>query len=1337
MNKSTANQGAAPALTSGSSDPPLNHEDRFRSLIQNLSDMIMIIDEKGLVSYESPSWAKTMGYPEGHFIGKSPFQFIHPDDLNMVMKDFQDAIAGSIDGIPTPFRYQKEDGTWALIEALGDNLIDNPAIRGIVITAREVSERLRVQEALREIEERYRLLMNATRDIIYTVSPELTMLSVSPSIEEVLGYKPEEVIGRSILELNIIHPEDHAKAVAEIDKMFAGISVGPTEFRMVAKDGTEGIAEIVGTPLIRSGEVIGYTSIARNITEKKKAEEALRKSEEKYRTIIETMDSGYFEVDLRGNVQYFNPALMAYLGYEDKDLINLNYRDFMDKEEATKVLNIFADVYKTGQPKANFYWTYNLKDGSKASSVTSVFPMRNDQGEIIGFRGTARDITELKQIEETLREREETFRALAENSLDTIMRFDRDYRHLYVNPIVERQTGISPSEFIGKNHEELGFPKELVQVWDEAIKRVFDSGKPHRVEFVLPDKTWVDWLLVPEYDVRKAVKAVITSARDITAHKQIEHTLGESEKRLANIIDFLPDATMVIDNKKKVIAWNRAMEKMTGVKAEDIIGKGDYDYALPFYGERRPILVDLALMQDEDVEKKYTGVTREGEHIYGEAIIREMQKKEVVLWGVAAPLRDSEGKIVGAIESIRDVTDRKRVEKDLQMAKEAADIASRAKGEFLANMSHEIRTPLNAIIGLSELAMEMDLDDEKIGVFQTINREADHLLTLVNDVLDFSKIEAGRMEVEDIPFDLGYLMDNMTSSFAYRAEQKGLEFMSYIAPDTPLNICGDPGRLRQVLVNLVGNALKFTNEGSVYVKVQQRQVLGEQVMIHFSIEDTGIGIPKDKKNIIFESFTQVDGSTTRKYGGSGLGTTISKNLVELMGGKIGVESEEGKGSTFWFEVPFAVKIAQGEMAPAEGFDLLGIRVMIVDDEPTNRWILKEYLKSWGCPTIEAKDGLEALSVLKEAASSDMKPQVIITDFQMPELDGFGFAGELRKEPLLSNIPIIILTSIARLGDGKSCRDLGISGYLTKPVKRLDLYRVLCSVLSLAVRVNAPCEPVLITKHTVAEQSRKLIRILIAEDYPTNRQIAMKHLTNAGYMVDVVENGRQAVDAWMSKDYDLILMDVQMPVMDGYEAVQAIRELEACPEESKQNLPKARKRIPIVAMTAHAMQEYLDRCIAVGMDDYLTKPLKGQKFLEMVEKWTGQNLILDKAMGEDNQLANIDLQETFNYKRALNEFDGDRAFLSDIAKEFVAKVQSQFQIIREAIAKNDSEVLSREAHSIKGGAANLTAMALSNAALTLEMIGRSGSMEGAPGAIENMEMAICHLITELKRWDIEI
>jgi PAS domain S-box-containing protein len=617
-------------------------EDRFQALIQNLTDMIVIIDDKGLVSYESPSWARTIGYPEGHFIGQSPFQFIHPDDLPAVLKDFSDSMQHVMDGIPTPFRFRRADGSWSYLEALANNMMDQPAIRGIVITVRDVTERIRAQEILRESEEQHRLLINASQDVIYTVSAELTLLSFSRSVERTLGYKPEELIGRKVLELNLIQPDELDRMAAEINAILAGESVGPTEYTMIAKDGSRRIAEIVGTPLIRDATVIGFTGIARDVTEKKKVQDELRRSEEKYRSIIENMDSGYYEVDLQGTMTFFNPALLELLGYEEAELTGLKYSAFMDQEESRRIFQIFNEVYRTGKPSGDFYWRFVRKNGKKVYSAASAYPVRDDRGAMVGFRGTVRDITVLKEIEDALREREETFRALAENSPDVIMRFDRGHRHLYVNPAAGRQTGIPPEAYIGKTHQDLGFPDGLVKNWEDAINKVFGTGQPHRIEFMLPDQSWIDWLLVPEFDLQGEVKAVLTSARDITGHKKSEETLRESERRLANIIDFLPDATFVVDKEGRVIAWNRSMEEMVGVTSEEMIGKGNYEHAIPFYGERRPILVDLALLPDEACEQKYAGISREGDCLFGEAYIPMLKDKETFFWGKAAPLRDSD-----------------------------------------------------------------------------------------------------------------------------------------------------------------------------------------------------------------------------------------------------------------------------------------------------------------------------------------------------------------------------------------------------------------------------------------------------------------------------------------------------------------------------------------------------------------------------------------------------------------------------------------------------------------------------------------------------------------------
>ncbi|MCP4414923.1 MAG: response regulator, partial [Gammaproteobacteria bacterium] len=401
-----------------------------------------------------------------------------------------------------------------------------------------------------------------------------------------------------------------------------------------------------------------------------------------------------------------------------------------------------------------------------------------------------------------------------------------------------------------------------------------------------------------------------------------------------------------------------------------------------------------------------------------------------------------------------------------------------------------------------------------------------------------------------------------------------------------------PGRLRQILVNLVGNSLKFTHEGDVYIKGELVEDLGEMVKIRFMIKDTGIGIPKDRQKYIFDDFTQADTSTTREYGGTGLGTTISKRLTELMGGEIGVDGDEGKGSTFWFTAVFQKEIDEKRETKIQTVDLKGLKILVVDDNPNALFILSEYLKSWGSCPVVVPSGEQALATLQSAASSGEPINFVLSDIRMPEMDGFELAGKIKQNEALMGIPIMLFTAAGNIGDGDTCRALGVDCYITKPIKQSELRNAIETVLGLAKSEDRPEVPVLLTKHNITGKPQKEIEILLVEDYPTNQQVALRHLHSAGYSVDLAENGLEAVNAFQKKRYDLILMDLQMPIMDGYEATGKIRELEKrLKRESGNGISAEKKKVPIVAMTAHAIKGFEEKCLEAGMDDYITKPLR--------------------------------------------------------------------------------------------------------------------------------------------------
>jgi len=603
---------------------------------------------------------------------------------------------------------------------------------------------------------------------------------------------------------------------------------------------------------------------------------------------------------------------------------------------------------------------------------------------------------------------------------------------------------------------------------------------------------------------------------------------------------------------------------------------------------------------------------------------------------------------------------------------------------------------------MAEILMDSNLLDDELKTFvQTIDSEVDSLLEIINTILDFSKIEAGKMELETIPFDLRNMFEDFSDALSISANTKNLDFLSFLDPDIPTNLKGDPGRLRQILMNLVGNAIKFTGKGEISINGKKIHETKDRVTIRFEIIDTGIGIPIEIQESIFDSFAQADGSTTRNYGGTGLGTTISKQLVELMKGEIGLESQEGKGSKFWFVVDLLKQESKIPDDKSKKIDLKGLTILVVDTNKTHQEIICKYIEAFGCSTIEAQTCENALAIL-ESSGSNNKIDLVVTDLYLSNTDGFEFAKLIRKAKAVESIPIILLTSIGAAGDGKRCREIGIDGYLSKPVRTNDLKTTIASVMGI-IDKQSDHKNHLVTKHTIQESQIKDCQILLVEDYPTNQKVAMKHLNSAGYKVVLAENGAEAVDMFMIKQFDLILMDIQMPVMDGHVATKKIRQIEQHISKDLEN----RLRIPIIATTAHAFAGYREKCIQADMDDYLTKPLKRKALISMVEKWLFSNqesyrLKIKKEINTKPLKMPIDMVV------ALEEFDNDEDFLNEVLSEFLENVEEQLALIWTAIEDNDFDTIGKQSHSIKGGAANLTAMDLSNAAKNLEKAGKQQS-----------------------------
>ncbi len=1042
--------------------------------------------------------------------------------------------------------------------------------------------------------------------------------------------------------------------------------------------------------------------LAEEIYDRERAEERLLANEEEFRTAFEMAPYGMYVSAPDGRLLLVNRAFCDLVGRSEEELLTRRWTELTHPDDLDASLAARDQLLSGRISRMELDKRYLGRGGKVVSARVRVSLLRDSEGEPLRLITHVEDDAVRKAAELALQQRDEYFRTAFEYAPFGMALVTRDRRFQRVNATLCRMLGYSEAELLALNWTKISVPGDVSRT-EEAVGRL-ERERPEWVEYekrYLHKAGHVVWIRVRiSLSLESADQwHFVVHIEDITERRRAEAAIRSSEDRVRLLLDSAAEAIYGTDLEGVCTFANSASLRMLGYPdSQAVIGKNMHVLTHHTRADGSPYPADEC--------PSYRSIRGElgGTHVDDEVLWRADGTSFPAEYWCHPVITD--GRTVGAVVTFLDITQRKRAEEELIRVKDLAETANLAKGRFLANMSHEIRTPLNGVIGMVELLLESRLAPEQRRCAEIVRESAATLRSMLDHVLDLSKIEAGKAALECLDFDLRQVLEGVTEVQAIAAQRKGLELTCLVAPETAGRLRGDAGRLRQVVTNLVANAIKFTERGAVGIRVKTAAELDGAITLEFAIADTGIGIPQDRATALFSPFVQADESTTRKYGGTGLGLAICKHLVEMMGGRIGFDTAEGRGSTFHFTAVF-----ERQATPAAGADqpdnLRGVRVLVVDDSEPNREVVSTLVTNWGCRASQVSDGAAALALLHRATRERDPFAIALVDTGLPGTNGVEIARRIAADQRLLATCVLAMAPLAEQVAGVGAASL--IACVSKPIIESRLHKALTEAMhsDAAARRAAPATAGPLPD---AADVATPARILLAEDHPINQEVMLHVLRRLGYAADPVANGALAVEALRNVDYDLVLMDCEMPEVDGYEATRQIRD----PATGVRN-----PRIPVVAVTANAMMGDRESCLRRGMDDYLAKPVGANELAQILAKWIPRSKPATKCISS-KPAAVLGSDVVFDLASLLKRVSGNRALAERLIEQFLGDTPSQLSLLRQHVEEGDAPGARRQAHKLKGAAATLSAGALREAAFQAEQAAAAGQLNQFAERLTAME-----------------